>query len=507
MSHDHHKPPTIPILAAQKIIADISSGLYRSPAAALKELVANAYDADAEKVVIVTDAPHFRTLVVRDTGSGMSLEKFLDALHHLGGSRKRIIEGDVTPKGRQIIGRIGIGLLAIAQLGFRFYVSSSVAGVPTRFIAEVNMAPFHKDDVALQRLGKIKEESDEVEIGSVTYVKDIPEESDAHYTVITIPEVKKGIISEISGAVRKVIDAPHKLSIANQQINKFEELVEVTREACTEGTKAASARSVSRAETLLDAYYYMLWELALLCPVNYLDHGPFETSQQTIEVPSELRLPSPQKFKLIVDGVEIRRPQLFPTPRHSATEREVSGSANPIIYRLDFDRHIAGRRLKFYGYIYCQQARICPLEISGLHIRIRNVGIGGYDHSWLGYPFDEEAIFGQMSGEIYVEHGLESALNIDRDSFITTEVHYQAMRAYVWDTLHRTVFPNFKSRAAQSQTESRLPTDPVNEFSLDNNEKKRLRSVLTALASSKVLADMPDEKVNSLLRTLASAVK
>ncbi len=119
MLESDKNPQTYPIFAAQKMIADLSSGLYRSPAAALKELVANAYDADAEKVVITTDPPHFQVIVVRDTGVGMSLEKFVEVMQHIGGSRKRIVYGDVTPKGRQMIGRIGIGLLAIAQLGTR----------------------------------------------------------------------------------------------------------------------------------------------------------------------------------------------------------------------------------------------------------------------------------------------------------------------------------------------------------------------------------------------------
>lgn len=110
------KPKFAPIVAAEKIIADISSGLYRSPAAALKELVSNAYDADATEVRIDTDVPSFRTLVIRDNGCGMSVDKFIYVMNHIGGSRKRIEENGVTDKGRQIIGRIGIGLLAVAQL-------------------------------------------------------------------------------------------------------------------------------------------------------------------------------------------------------------------------------------------------------------------------------------------------------------------------------------------------------------------------------------------------------
>jgi len=178
------QPKVREIFAAQKIIADISLGLYRSPAAAIKELVSNAYDAEARVVTISTDVPKFRNLVIQDDGSGMSVDDFLRVINHIGSSRKRIIGGDETPiLHRKIIGRIGIGLLAVAQLGFRFYISSSKEGIPSRFIAEIDLEPFHKDDAALITMNKMQsEDSDNVLIGAVKYVDDIPEDKDAHYT-------------------------------------------------------------------------------------------------------------------------------------------------------------------------------------------------------------------------------------------------------------------------------------------------------------------------------------
>src|SRR5690242_6153004 len=101
------KPKRRDIVAAQKIIADISTGVYRSPAAALKELISNAYDADATVVTVDTDPPHFRTLSIEDNGTGMSIDKFLDVVSHIGGSKKRI-ERDASPVyKRKLIGRIG----------------------------------------------------------------------------------------------------------------------------------------------------------------------------------------------------------------------------------------------------------------------------------------------------------------------------------------------------------------------------------------------------------------
>lgn len=414
------------IFAAQKIIADISSGLYRSPAAALKELVSNAYDADATTVVVSTDAPNFRTLVVRDDGVGMTIKKFLSVMNHIGGSRKRIIGGDTTDRGRKIIGRIGIGMLAVAQLGYRFYVTSSVANQGTRFVAEVDLEPYHKDDAALVSMGKLQDD-DQVQIGAVRYVDDIPEEIDAHYTVITIPNARKGLISEITSAVRDAVGAEEKLSVKECLIKDFFELVKITRQS-------------KRADIDLDGYYYMLWELSQMCPVNYRPPGPFDSSERRI-LGNLDPLPMVDDFKVIVDGIQLFRPIHF--PNKVAINYP---SPDPIIYPLSFERDIAGRKLAFSGYIYAQQPHIDPEEVRGVAIRIRDVGIGKYDRTWLGYPFDEGIKFGQVTGEIFVFEGLESALNIDRDSFKETDVHFQALRAYIWDKLRKTVFAEFKTR-------------------------------------------------------------
>lgn len=541
-------PKTADIVAAEKIIADISSGIYRSPAAALKELVSNAYDADATKVTITTDAPHFRNLVIEDNGLGMSIETFLEVITHVGGSRKRI-QTERSPRfKRKLIGRIGIGLMSVAQLGNLFYVTSSVAGSSTRFIAEVNLEPFHRDDAALRSMGKLKEDG-KVQIGAVKYVDNIPEMKDVQYTVITVPNAKKGLISEMTSQVRKAVGAHERLSIDDKarRIRKFDELINVVRYA-------------KRADLDLDGYYYMLWELALLCPLNYSSGGPFEISKRAsasaqIEGVELFEKPKIDKFHVVVDGLELKRPQLFP----NAGAMDYP-SPNPKLYLLDFDRLIAERQLRFAGYIYSQQPRIDPEELKGVQIRIRNVGIGKYDKSWLGYPFEEGLKFGQVTGEIYVDEGLEPALNIDRDSFRETDVHYQAMRAHVWQLLREQVFPDFKARQKQYKNQQKskerssqdkkfhrailqLPaplTEPVDIVKSRNIEtgkfivvtrtnllvnkekfetliedmqlsgveaKQRFFRVLTVLASNEMLQELTDEELERLVRALAVAVQ
>lgn len=48
--------PTVPVRVSKKILADVISGIYMTPAEALKEVVSNAFDAGAHRVYISTNA-------------------------------------------------------------------------------------------------------------------------------------------------------------------------------------------------------------------------------------------------------------------------------------------------------------------------------------------------------------------------------------------------------------------------------------------------------------------
>jgi hypothetical protein len=417
----------VQITASEKIIADISTGIYRSPGAALKELIANAYDADATEVRIDTDCPDFSHLVVRDDGSGLSLERFLEVVQHIGGSRKRIdsATGETPIHHRKLIGRIGIGLLAVAQLGQRFYISSTVRDSKTRFLAEIDLRPFHKDDAALRRLGNRPDA--EIDIGSVRFVDGLPETASSHYTVITVPDPKAGLISEMLGQMREFLGAKPQLSLGNRAAT-FEEIVDLVQ-------------SSKRADIVLDSYHYLAWELGLLCPVRYLDGGPFRKGQRKIENAKMVSLEEPTTFRVLFDGLDVRRPIRFPNPRAVGYP-----GPDPIVYPLQWKHNVAGRPVEIGGYIYVQQPHVDAHELNGIQLRVRGVGVGAYDKTLMGYPYDEGIKFGQISGEIYVKQGLESALNIDRSTFRETDPHYLAIRAQLWNILRSKVFPGQKSR-------------------------------------------------------------
>jgi HSP90 family molecular chaperone len=109
----------------EKALAHLSRGLYRSPASAIRELVSNAWDANARSVHINTNYPHFLQLSIRDDGDGFTKDDFKNLMEGgIGNSEKRPSEPTLI-NGRPVIGRLGIGMLGIAQICGAFTITSA----------------------------------------------------------------------------------------------------------------------------------------------------------------------------------------------------------------------------------------------------------------------------------------------------------------------------------------------------------------------------------------------
>src|SRR6266851_5680119 len=110
------------------------SGVYKPFIKAFKELISNAFDADAESVrVEFTD--DFSAVTVIDDGSGMTPFDFRNDFTRIGGGSRRWA-GDRTRKGRLRIGSKGIGFLALARYCNRLNVES---GADRRFETQFDL--------------------------------------------------------------------------------------------------------------------------------------------------------------------------------------------------------------------------------------------------------------------------------------------------------------------------------------------------------------------------------
>jgi HSP90 family molecular chaperone len=101
-------------------LAKLLSENYRSTERALKELVDNAWDADAESVTVLLPEPMSEDpIIVHDTGTGMTEEELLREYLFIASDRRKR-RGELTAeKKRKVKGKKGIGKFAglmIAQV-------------------------------------------------------------------------------------------------------------------------------------------------------------------------------------------------------------------------------------------------------------------------------------------------------------------------------------------------------------------------------------------------------
>ncbi|MHB0856137.1 MAG: ATP-binding protein [Anaerolineae bacterium] len=403
----------------EKALAHLSSGLYRSPASALRELVSNALDANATTVQISTNYPGFYTLAVEDNGDGFSREDFEEIMEGgVGNSTKRSAESPLL-YGRAVIGRLGIGMFGIAQICGSFRVTS----VPRKgkgFTAEV-----HLHDLLRQRLDDDDQAVvvDEQDAARDVYIG----EYDFHEF-----EAPQGRC----GTTIIATDVHPTFIHALQSSLGFE----AYRDPDRVWRKALSTLSSVHTLRELGDYWRLLWELAVSCPVAYVGEDALPDG---LAAPDHARLLG-HNFRLFVDGIELRKPVLLSGNQGGYT-----------IERLHDVRHnVYGRPLEFHGYLLVQEGvQLRPDELRGILIRIKDVGIGYYDASLLDYRYNEGPRSRWLTGEIYVDKGLEDALNIDRDSFNRTHPEFRKLQEHVHTVLHDQVFPqsyrqiNVRSRA------------------------------------------------------------
>ena len=140
---------------------------YRSSETALKELVDNAWDADASNVWITLPSPMSSDpIIVRDDGSGMtSLEMRNEYLNIA--SDKRARTGERTPLlKRKVKGRKGIGKFAGLSLASRMDVSAVARGRKCSLTIDKLILAENQNDLEAVPLPFIEEDASEVHAGT-----------------------------------------------------------------------------------------------------------------------------------------------------------------------------------------------------------------------------------------------------------------------------------------------------------------------------------------------------
>lgn len=464
-----------PIKLSAKVFGHISQGLYRTPAGAIKELISNAFDADAETVKIHTGFPRFESFSCEDTGNGMSQQEFQRLMEKgVGTSFKRLDEEQVTPSGRTVIGRLGIGILSLAQICTQFDLVSHHNSTQTAFVATIRFPPYTRQEIDRLKL---------------TAEDEIIKGGEYRLHVTKFDQSKKGVriyTKYLRESFRKrMSDLSRYCNVKNRRSKRPYRSFDDFMGGIYDSKKPIQALS------LASDYDQLLFGLALIPPNPYSNGQSnamlrlkfFQEYQQTLEQ---------NDFTVFFDNLTLRRPLRLPSDRSGSTAEQCKVSHQTTkkftlvdglhketvavkkyeltvddsdillsVYHLHYAHEkVAGRPLEFSGYLFQQTGRLYPRDIQGVLVRIRDVAIGSYDTTLMSYPYGEGPRYHMVSSEIMIERGFEDALNIDRDSFNALDAHYLRMQAYLHSLLHSTVFPETwseeKTRNKTRKTSAKL---------------------------------------------------
>jgi hypothetical protein len=431
------------------------SGIYKPFVKAFKELISNAYDADA-KTITVTVHEDFSTVEVLDDGLGMTPYAFHESFARLGGSTAWL-HGGKSPGGRLRIGYKGIGFLAVARYcgalhvetrslkpfrGMRPVQRRNRVMIPYGEIAGSLLPPdLIEGNVAIRRViavsgdnavpltatsdyiasaagvrllsarakqARLLEFRYEVDCRGVT----LEAELDFDYLLSLEKQADLRQLDDFCTATFKRSD-PSQPARTRVQLRRLKDFV-------VRDLSAPRAKGKARNIVFKSGKEQFFWRLARTSPIrdegcDAKDSGPIGEVRQA-QVASDLPT-------LIVkwrseEAVPLARPIYLPDdlgPDHAI---------------IPVDINEAG--LHVVGYLLPRRHIIYPAELRGLAIRVRNVTIG--DASFLGWEDilsgPRKAALSQITGELLVLKGLDAAdaINPGRESFYEENPHYRILR-------------------------------------------------------------------------------
>lgn len=510
----------------ERVIARVTDGIYRQPGSAVRELISNAYDADATRVIIRTDAPRFERISIEDDGMGMNTKTLAHMLVHIGGSAKRHEIGQelgitdpanslLSPSGRKLIGKIGIGIFSVAQLTHTFQIITKTKGDKFRTVATVALKQY-SDEGAKKTKG-----SQEYESGKVNIWREKAKDIHSHGTTIILTDIKPQtrdtlrskelwLAIEQSAKNTTVVDEhqlidPPKFHIgqtdkSNQYLKKiggkisnlpwddldkpdkaFQKLVECVWEEMKYSINP-------KLETLFDYYLQMVWQISLSIPIRYVYDSLFDMDLsgwtesfqlanepkgaakplsliKGIQIKEILKLKEgdeKNKFEVFFDDLQLFRPIKFkglPTSGHALKKPLVFfGKCREEFSK--FTKDLSGGVLDFEAYLFWTP-KVVPTEHRGSLIRINGASGTLFDPSFMRYQVSEQTRLRQITCEIFIHEGFDSALNIDRESFNYAHPHSVFLTRWLHSALRQLATAQ-KRLASEIRTESRKETKNQN---------------------------------------------
>lgn len=438
------------------------SGIYPTFVSAFKELVSNAYDADATLVTIRFSAD-LSTITVEDNGVGMTPFEFRDEYIRIGGSVQRRGE-DLTASGRRPIGRKGIGFLAVARYCRQIEIHSctdrmvtfreTIALEPQSSLSEPKRILFFQGTFApaLARFTTVQAvRCGTVELTSTEYTQDgltieLSAEAWSRFRGQTL--TIQYTVDCRAMDTQVAIDYDYLLSLEDDRnLEALEDFCRVrfvprdndaTRPSRTRVTlrlrqfvqrelQASRRRGRVRNMASASGLDRFLWHLSRSVPVSY-ELSSQKLARYGLEALTTPISPTPFVIRAIdtANGSrELKRPLL--------SNIGIAELDNPTLVRRPI--HVESDGLVAQGYLLGFSQLIFPAELRGIAIRVRGVEIG--NPHFLGVendlPVKYRPFLSQVMGEIIVTEGLDaiSAIMPGREGFYVENAQFQALRKHL----------------------------------------------------------------------------
>lgn len=149
--------------------------MYKTLPPVLSELISNSYDADASCVTIIFDDSYdYKSIIVTDDGYGMTFDELNNSFLKIGRNRRKH-SSDITPKGRKVTGRKGLGKLAIFGIANEIEVQTVKDNIKNVFI--MNLTDILSTDKEYNPKIIIQNEKVDVPSGTTIILRDIQRKS------------------------------------------------------------------------------------------------------------------------------------------------------------------------------------------------------------------------------------------------------------------------------------------------------------------------------------------
>ncbi len=432
------------------------SGVYKPFVKAFKELVSNAFDADAETVDVVL-ADDCSCLSVTDNGVGMTPFEFRNDFTRIGGGSRRSL-GDRTRKGRLRIGSKGIGFLALARYCSSLEVVSSAsrtykggyplasADAPISLDELIGFAipPLFFDRIKISinqirgKIGKLRQDTHfrvDASDRSIHFLRPIGGALKVNLALDCDPIEFRATLdfgrlldladkadldkieqfATIDLLPRDVKNSPKGTRITAQGLKPF-----VRRELQGERRKGFVRNVASRG-----GIEQFKWHLARCTPVAYATGANLTANK----VSTLLKLRSRATLK------ELRFAHRGSTEKLVRPLYPFEPDAQPLHDDMLIDVAIKENGLRASGFIAGYESVVYPAEYRGITIRVRGVAIG--EPTFLGAEYlltgANKAALSQITGEINILGGLDAvdALNPGRESFYEECEQYKILRRHI----------------------------------------------------------------------------